>query len=89
MIVGGYDLHLYCRHEDLPLHYDYLGRNVPPGHHLADEFPHEFHGRNEREAMAKARRKGWRFRDGDAECPRCVTNSRRLTSPTKTEPQGE
>jgi len=71
MIVGGYDLHLYCKNETLPL----VGSDASclKGFHRYNEFPHEFYGRNEREVMKQARKRGWKFRDGDAICPRCAS----------------
>lgn len=70
MIVGGYDLHLYCEHETLP-HYFGQG-SVPKGYHAPSEFPHEFQGGSKAECNAAARKRGWTFRrDGTVVCPRC------------------
>lgn len=73
MIVGCYDMHLYCRNEDAETFEPLPGRTEPAGPwHRYAEFPHQFTGRNERECKAAARRRGWRFSSGDATCPRCA-----------------
>lgn len=71
MIAGGYDLHLYCRHEKLPVvHTD----DVPKGSHRLCEFPHEFYGRSESDCKNQARQSGSVFnRDGEVTCPRCAS----------------
>jgi hypothetical protein len=68
MIVGGYDLHLYCDTGNTkpdcanmvePHTYDYQGSTEIAGH-------------NERDAMKQAREHGWTFKAGGfVYCPRC------------------
>lgn len=64
MIVGGYELHLYCEGrtcaELAPLG---LGRKRHPG---------QFGGRNERAARKEARAAGWRFKGGECYCKECA-----------------
>lgn len=74
MIVGGYDLHLYCelvavRRGEAE---DALG-------HSYDEFPHMFNGPNARNCYTQARRRGWLLQlgNGRAICPRCKQAGRR------------
>jgi len=67
MIVGGYSLHLYCDADGCP-----NGRAL--GHAEYSRPPGEFtHSTNERGAMAKARRAGWKLnlRDWTCLCPDC------------------
>lgn len=73
MIVGGYSLHLYCDTPGCPLatcapSSDGIGK--PPG-----EFTHET---NERGAMAKARRAGWKIdlENWTCFCPSCSKRPR-------------
>ena len=71
MIVGCYDMHLYCRH-DRPVSYVQEYQPVPLGHHRHGEFPHQFTGRTDADCRRKARASGWVFSNGDATCPRCA-----------------
>jgi hypothetical protein len=73
MIVGCYTLDLYCR--------NYIPGNVPhnftPVCMAADAYgpkhqAFQFTGHTLAQAKAQARKAGWMFRDGDAECPWCV-----------------
>lgn len=59
MIVGGYDLQLYCDRES-------------PAHGYK-EFPHQFSSEFGHRARRNARRAGWKLnlRDGTAICPKC------------------
>lgn len=75
MITGCYDMHLYCRHENLPLSYVMDYEDCPLGHHRYGEFPHQFTGRTEGDCKAQARKRGWKFSKGDATCPRCARAS--------------
>ena len=71
MIVGCYDMHLYCRHESLPFVYVMDYEPCPKGHHRNDEFPHQYSGKTEADCKRQARAEGWKFSTGDATCPRC------------------
>lgn len=74
MIVGCYSLHLYCVYDELPTwyHHEHGDEPVPFGFHAYREFPAEFDGRTEAECKRQARKRGWKFRDGDVLCPRCA-----------------
>lgn len=70
MIVGGYELHLYCEHNAIQ-HGDVsdaLG-------HRYDEFPHTFYAETGAETRTAARKAGWRLdlNEGHAFCPKCTT----------------
>ena len=72
MIVGGYDLHLYCRNE-LPISYSFARKGpCPAGHHEDGQDRAEFFGSNERQACVLARRAGWKFTGGNVLCPQCA-----------------
>lgn len=59
----GYDLHMYCDHEN--------------DEHSYKEFPQQFFGRNKREANSDAREAGWRrHTDGTATCPKCMARKK-------------
>lgn len=66
--VGGYDLHLYCQY-----HYDDADA---PGHEndvdISHSFPHQFEGTHRTDALAQARRRGWRKKKGMWYCPSCT-----------------
>jgi hypothetical protein len=67
MIVGGYELHLYCmKGDDCP--------NTPPkaSHWAGEGYCGKFSGYNERAAKKGARRAGWVFVGGDVLCPTCA-----------------
>lgn len=71
MIIGGYDLHLYCdTGNEEP---DTVNRStVPEIHGYIDGGTAQFNGHNEREAKAQARAVGWTFKPGGfVYCPRC------------------
>lgn len=69
MIVGCYDLHLYCRN-DLPKYYD--SGPVPIGYHAWDGQPDQYTGATLAEAKAASKKRGWTWqRDGDVTCPLC------------------
>lgn len=60
MIVGCYDMHLYCDH----------GGDPYGGACEHTEGPAEFTGKNQRECLSKARKRGWTYTlDGKAYCP--------------------
>lgn len=66
MIVGGYDLHLYCDTGNVEPDTE---KHPPHGY---EEGRAQIYGRNEREAMATARAAGWTFKAGGfTYCPRC------------------
>lgn len=71
MIVGGYDLHLYCDSDRTKTVADYEKNSWCE--HLWDEFPHKYTGATFGQAAKKARRDGWIInRDkGMALCPKC------------------
>ena len=71
MIVGCYALHLYCANSMVG-----GGDTCASPPHLQ---PAEFTGRNEQEARAEARKKGWVFRNKECFCPECVKD-KRMTS---------
>jgi hypothetical protein len=84
MIVGCYTLDLYC------------DRDNPDGYTIADipehgfrEFPHQFTGHTEGVCMRDAKRRGWRFQDGKAYCPRCAVTLKmaRKKKPRKSDGQ--
>lgn len=64
MIVGGYDLHLYCRYTDChPAAYN-------PDVKVQSKA--EFHGPNEAACRRQARARGWVFNnDSDVTCYHC------------------
>ncbi len=69
MIVGCYSLQLYCDTWGCP-----MGKATPTsdgGSQAPGEFTHD---KNERGAMAKARRAGWKIdlRLGTCRCPQCA-----------------
>lgn len=64
MIVGGYDLHLYCRHEKLHAERD--------GKYGSKSGFAEFHGYNKNDAYGDARKAGWKFSNFDVTCPGCI-----------------
>lgn len=58
MEVGGYSMHLYCRHKDRAHPWRYL--------------PHEFIAQTRGQCVRSARKRGWKFhRDGEVSCPLC------------------
>lgn len=59
MIVGCYDMQLYCDHCD---------RNWPHG----EAFPFVIAGPSERSCRAEAKHRGWALRKGDVRCPDCA-----------------
>lgn len=68
MIVGGYDLHLYCDHQIVN-----AGKDVPwcSSHG-------QYCGPTARDARREARRRGWSFRViGDDEMAICPKHSKR------------
>ena len=66
MILGAYDLDLYCKKLAIP------EGKVSDGVHYYDEFPAQFIGYDRKQSYAMARSKGWKFtRDGDCLCPKC------------------
>lgn len=68
--VGGYDLHLYCQK-----HYDNADAITPDDSGEVDishSFPHQFEGRHRADALAQARRRGWRKKKGMWYCPICT-----------------
>lgn len=73
MIVGGYDLHLYC--DNVP-----EGPWSPEEIHGFNEFPHTDFGSFETGAQARAlaRKKGWllNLAQGTALCPKCNPRSK-------------
>lgn len=70
MIVGGYDLHLYCANGT-------MGDSSRPSSCVVRETyswedgSHQFAGPDKRDCMKQARAAGWRFRKGDCVCPAC------------------
>jgi hypothetical protein len=82
VIVGGYDLHLYCDNDP--------ERPWAPGdlHHYG-EFPHQNFGSFEHgwQARAMARRLGWflDLRRGRALCPKCNPKSKFYVAPSSAE----
>lgn len=68
MIVGGYQLDLYCRFSPVSLGAD-PDRPFDRRHYrmLA-----QFCGDSRRETMRAARAAGWKFYKGDVTCPECV-----------------
>lgn len=67
MIVGCYSVHLYC---DSP----------EGGTYKCTEWPGEYTGRNEREALANARKAGWRVVADKAFCRKHAKESEKLSS---------
>ncbi len=70
MIVGGYSLHLYCDTNGCP--WSTATATSDGGSRAPGEFTHD---KNERGAVAKARRAGWKLdlRSGTCWCPKCST----------------
>ncbi len=73
MIAGCYSLHLYCRNENLPVHY---GEGpVPTGHHHSGRQGgnfEDFTGQTLSECRAQSKKAGWTWQqDGDVTCPLC------------------
>lgn len=73
MIVGCYALHLYCANTTTS-----GGQGCKTPSHV---FPAEFTGRNEREARAHARKKGWVFRSGECFCAECAKDKKLSVDP--------
>jgi hypothetical protein len=65
MIVGGYELHLYCDSCERPYHRDIAGRRVSG---------HQFSGDTKQDTYRQARKLGWRINDSKrtAMCIQCV-----------------
>lgn len=70
MIVGGYDLHLYC---DV----DSADGMPSKSHHGYKEGAGQFYGETRADAMRSARQSGWAIRHGKATCPKCRKAGRR------------
>jgi hypothetical protein len=85
VIVGGYELHLYCDNvPDRPW--------LPGDRHPHDAFPHTDWGNFEHgyEARAMARRCGWALdlKKGRALCPLCNPRSRQFLGPNQGDQHG-
>jgi hypothetical protein len=77
VIVGGYELHLYCAREGCEAEADRESSRATGG--LAGSFA----GSNEREAVAAAMARGWIFCRGEAWCSRkCLNPKSRKASPS-------
>lgn len=70
MIIGGYELHLYCdTGNDKP---DTVNSATIPHIHNYDGGFEQFVGVDKADCNRRAKRRGWRFaRDGRVYCPRC------------------
>ena len=64
MIIGCYDLHLYCDNQKDDYKEDKLI-------HKYNEFPHRFTGHTEGQCFKKARANGWLIGKERQLCPRC------------------
>lgn len=73
MIIGGYDLHLYCDYPDED--YEHRGSAAHPGpSHVQIMEP------SKRAAYAEARKRGWAFRMNKCLCPYCKRRKRSLAN---------
>ena len=78
MIAGAYVLHLYCRYAPQSEQKLAKGRAFDARHYGGMG---EFGGETDAQARRAARRAGWRFGDGDATCPVCVTHGPGIKRP--------